>query len=194
MTEITPRLAPDALRFHSGLRHPETAKMYPAMIARVVDVRGAFVGVHRTYLAASAPGAWGKAKVAHPKLTLGAVKGGAIRLFAESETLGVAEGIEDALSAHVLSGLPVWACVDAGKLAAVQLPFGVAHVTIFADRDKPQSEPGKVRAPEGVGVKRARELAARLQGEARRVRIVVPASGAKDFNDELVAKRNGAPS
>ena len=57
------------------------------------------------------------------------------------------EGIEDAMSAHAQTGVPVWAAMDAGKLAAVQLPFEVGEVVIFADRDKPQA-----RYPQGIGV------------------------------------------
>ena len=49
--------------------------------------------------------------------------------------MGVAEGIETALSASLLYQLPVWACCNQGLLRQWQPPEGCTHVTIFGDND-----------------------------------------------------------
>ena len=62
--------------------------------------------------------------------------GGAIRLFQPVDgVLGIAEGIETALAAHCLTGLPVWATCTADALARVVIPQAVQKVVIFADND-----------------------------------------------------------
>jgi DNA primase len=196
---VTP--VPAVLRFHPALSHPEfldpithrPLRTWPGLVARVDCRSGTFAGIHRTYLAAS-----GSAIVQDPdlqarklaKLSLGSLVGGAIRLSPMTHTVGVAEGIEDALSAHLLTGLPVWSCVDNGKLMRVELPLAIPNVAIFADRDPPQTTPGKLYAPEGVGLRAARQLAARLRAEGRAVRIYLPSGERHDFNDELVARRD----
>lgn len=193
---------PAVLRFHPALPHPafidpatrRPQRTWPAMIARVDSPSGAFVGIHRTYLAAVGPGRVAQdgelraRKLA--KLSLGPLLGGAIRLAGVTAVVGVAEGIEDALSARCLFGLPVWSCLDNGKLAGVQLPAALREVVIFADRDRPQIAPGRTRAPEGVGLRAARRLAERLRAEGRRAKILLPAVGWHDFNDQLAARQD----
>ena len=198
---VTP--VPAALRFHPALSHPEfldpitrrPLRTWPGLVARVDLPSGAFAGVHRTYLTAAGGTVVQDTelkarKVA--KLSLGALVGGAIRLSRATDTVGVAEGIEDALSAHHLTGLPAWSCVDSGKLMRVELPPGIREVVIFADRDPPQMAPGKLYAPEGVGMRAARRLAARLRARGCRVHILLPGAGRHDFNDELTARQGVA--
>lgn len=195
---------PAELRLHPRLSHQDhlgaaspnqgrrPTRTWVGMVARVVGVRGQFLGVHRTYLVEAGEGRVIqdpdlKAKKS-AKLTLGECRGGAIRLFPyESGELGLSTGIETSISAHILSGLPVWPCLDDGKMRAIKLPIEVEAVCLFCDRDKPQTQPGKVWAPEGVGVRSGRLLAARLRDEAHvPVRLLVPRAGdgVKDFNDE----------
>ena len=89
--------------------------------------------IHRTYL--DEPGK--KASVPKPKMFMpGRVPaGGAVRLGPVAETMGIAEGIETALAASSIHGIPVWATLSAGALTKWQPPFGVKHVIIFADVD-----------------------------------------------------------
>ena len=61
-------------------------------------------------------------------------KGSAIRLAAPDKVLGIAEGIETALAATKLTGIPCWAAVCAHGLEHWEPPDGVA-VTIFGDND-----------------------------------------------------------
>jgi DNA primase len=167
------------------LRHPDTgAALHPVMLARVDGPDGRFRAVHRTFLAPRPDGGFGKLQVDAAKLTLGPLPGGAIRLFPAAGHLALAEGIETALAVHALTGLPVWACIAAEILAAVDLPFDVGAVTIFADRDKPRPP----RHPEGHGVAAARQLAARLRPMAVRVEIRAPLPPHTDYADVLAER------
>jgi putative DNA primase/helicase len=103
-----------------------------------------------------------------------------VRLFAPRETLGIAEGIETALAARALSGIPVWSAVSVGGYARLRnLPEGVRRLVIFGDRDE-----------SFAGQKGAYELAERIGREHPGVRVEVrlpPETGA-DWNDVLLAK------
>lgn len=191
---------PPVLRFHPRLSHPEfrdpttrqPLRTWPGLVARVDSPHGTFAGIHRIYLAANGTGIVQDAELKArrlAKLSLGVLVGGAIRLISGVDAIGLAEGIEDALSAHILTGLPVWSCVDSGKLMRVELPRGVGDVTIFADRDRPQVAPGRLYAPDGIGLRAARHLKARLEAEGRSVRVLLPSGDRHDFNDELVVRR-----
>ena len=69
--------APDALRFHPGLKHP-SGGIWPAMVALVTrGSDGKPLAIHRTYLARDGIG---KAPVAPQKMMLGPCRGGAVRL------------------------------------------------------------------------------------------------------------------
>ena len=90
------------------------------------------------------------------------------------EILTVAEGVEDALAAWVLTTYPAWAALSAGNMAALNLPAQFRQVIICAD-----AEP--------VGIDAARKLASRLRTEGREARVLVPEAG-KDANDVLRAR------
>ena len=122
-----------ALRFSPALSYPQTPEPFPCLVARVQDAHGDFLGVQRTYLAADGAG---KANVEEPRLSLGPVGGGAVRL-AEPEhgRLLVGEGIETTASAMALFELPGWAVLGAPGLQIVELPRCIRDVLIAADRD-----------------------------------------------------------
>ena len=67
---------PDLL-FHPDLTYWDTRTGYPALIAIVRDAAGEQIAIHRTYLA---PDGSGKADVPKPRMMLGSVAGGAVRL------------------------------------------------------------------------------------------------------------------
>ncbi|ADW21638.1 toprim domain-containing protein [Thermus scotoductus] len=139
----------------------------PFMLARVLDLRGQVVGLHMTELLPDGSGRKAKrlAKGSHPQ-------GGAIRLYAlrPGEPLALTEGIETGLAVHQATGWPVWACVSAGGLAAVQLPAEAREVVICADHDQ-------------AGLEAAHKLARRLLSEGRRVRVAVPPREGMDWLD-----------
>ena len=114
-----------------------TNKYPPSLCAAVSDVRTAKpISLHFTRLATDGHG---KAGTEQDKLLLAGhrKKGGCIRLWPdEAVTYGLAigEGIETCLAAaHLFT--PVWACVDAGNLAAFPVLAGIDCLTIYADHD-----------------------------------------------------------
>jgi putative DNA primase/helicase len=109
-------------------------RKYTCMIARVMTVDGLPATLHCTYLENGK-----KADVPSPRKLLPKAKdfkGGAVRLFKEGPTLGIAEGIETALAAAELYRMPVWASLNAGNLQDFQPPPGTKKVIVFADRDE----------------------------------------------------------
>ena len=150
------------------LRYPEGGE-HPAIIAPVTGAGGALEGIQRTYLTANGH----KLPVRDPKLSLGRVRGGAIRLADPAAELVLCEGLEDGLSlAQELPGAHVWAAPGAGMLAAMSLPSIVSRVIIAADNDAP-GEQAALRAAE------------RFAREGRHVRIMRPDAAYNDWNDQL---------
>jgi putative DNA primase/helicase len=101
-------------------------------------------------------------------------RGGAIRLFEADVCMGVAEGIETALSASLLFKMPVWACANEGLLRAWVPPAGAQRITIFGDNDS-----------SFVGQSAAYHLAWRLGRAKYHVRVEIPPSPDWDWNDVL---------
>ena len=66
---------------------------------------------------------------------------GAVQLAWPDDVLGIAEGIETALSAAQLFGIPTWACLGASRMATVKIPDSVKTVRIFADNDEAGRRP-----------------------------------------------------
>lgn len=164
---------PAALRF-ARLRYGKEG-VRPCLVCAVRDPGGAVTGIQRIWLADDGRG---KAAVPQPKLSLGRVRGGAIRLGDPDGTgrVTVCEGPEDGLSLAAMLGGPVWVAAGATFLPAMQFPPEVRSVLIGADNDP---------AGRDAADKAARAFAAR--GLA--VRILRPLDGFKDFNDELRGER-----
>jgi len=164
--------APDLL-FHADLTDYDAKRGWPGMVAIVRDGAGVPTGgIHRTFLLED-----GSAKAPAGKKMLDTVAGGSVRLatLPEDGHLGIAEGIETALSAQAIFGVPTWAALSADGLRRWQWPDGVARVTIFADAGD-------------AGRQAAATLADRLNAASIPNRIVGPLHG-DDFNDDL---RHGA--
>ena len=160
---------PNALRFHTGLKHP-SGGVWPAMLALVTrGYDGAPLAIHRTFLARDGAG---KAAVEPSKMMLGPCRGGVVRLAEPGDVLMVAEGIETCLAAMLASGHPAWAALSTCGLRALDLPKNVLDVIVLADGDD-------------AGETAARDCAFRWKGEGRRVRIARPPQG-MDFNDMLL--------
>ncbi|WP_144186618.1 DUF7146 domain-containing protein [Elioraea rosea] len=163
-----------ALRYLPADRHTESGHVGPVMLAAACDVAGTIRATHRTWLQ---PDGAGKASVDPPRKTLGHPLGCAVRLMPAIDEVVLAEGLETALSASVLFGLPAWACLSAGGLEAVRLPETIRDVVIAADRDV-----------HGEGERAAETLAMRLAREGRAVRIALPNTPGTDFNDFLIER------
>ena len=146
----------------------------PAMIAafgvphepepgRLVIADDAVRGVHITRLA---PDGMGKAGSDFDKIMIGRSVGSPIVLAPANDLLGIAitEGIEDALSVHLATGLGAWAAGSASRLPALvdAIPAYIESVTILVDDD-------------ANGRHHAGELAGRLLGRGVQVRQCCPA-------------------
>lgn len=137
---------PPTLRFHPRLRYPISGLSFPALVAGVAQVPDhAVIAVQRTFLL---PGGHGKAQVSTPKMCLGALDRGALRLAAAGPVLGIAEGIETALSAMQLHGLPVWVSLGVGRMKNVDFPREVERIIIFGDRGEAGERFAKVAGEE----------------------------------------------
>lgn len=123
------------LRFCESLRHP-SGHAGPGLVALVTDIQSrAAISLHRTWVSPNG----NKADVIPARLLLGGHRksGGVIRLYpdeAVSRGLGIAEGIETALSLAQVHK-PVWALIDAGNLATFAPLAGVESLTIAVDHD-----------------------------------------------------------
>lgn len=164
---------PDQLRFHPQCWHGPSASRWPAMVALVEGGEG--FAVHRTYLR---PDGGGKAGLlGGDKLMLGATAGGAVRLSGGASRLGVAEGIESALS--LLCGLlagpaQVWAALSTSGMRSLRLPEQIGQLVIAGDGDQPGREAAHV-------------LADRAHALGWQVSLIDPGEGA-DCNDILTGK------
>jgi putative DNA primase/helicase len=101
--------------------------------------------------------------------------GSAVRLAPAAETMGIAEGIESALAAAKLFGMPVWAALSDNGLAKFEPPTIAEHLVIMADNDDNMA-----------GQRAAYALASRLR---TRVEVRIPEEADTDWNDALL---NGA--
>ena len=147
----------------------------PAMLARVNGPDGEFLAVHRTWLTPDGR----KAELRDPKMSLGPIRGGAVRLAPASAVLAIAEGIENALTA-IAAGYAAWSAVSAGGIPNVMLPRLVEEVVVVADNDA-----------NGVGQRAAQRGAERWRAERRRVRIALTTCEGEDLNDMLVSNNGG---
>lgn len=167
------------LQFHPDLTHWETKSGYAAMLGIVRDRSGEVVGLHRTYLDEQADGTVSKAAVAKPRMMLGRVAGGAVRLAPVNgeAALGICEGIETGLAVmKACPGLAVWATLSTSGLEQVQLPPEAKRVIILADHDE-----------SGAGLRAAETAARYLRMEGREAVIALPPEVGQDFNDLLLA-------
>lgn len=126
---------PACIRIHHTLpyRHDDGAiTRHPAMIAKVQDIDGNGVAIHRTYLT----GDGRKASVPSAKKIIGGLSHhSAIRLMPPAECMGIAEGIETALCAFLRFGVPTWAAISANGLEKWMPPGGTSRVMVFGDND-----------------------------------------------------------
>jgi len=104
----------------------------------------------------------------NPKRLLGLPADGAVRLAPATADLGLAEGIEDAVSAAAWFDVPVWAVLGAQRYASVAIPQTVRRVIVYADQDEAAT----------IGLEKA---LAHLEANGRQFVIRLPPSH-KDWN------------
>lgn len=160
----------DALRFVPSLQCSGEPRNFPAMLATLTAPDGDACQIHRTYLTARGC----KAPIKSPRRMMPGIvaKGAAVRLTEVTTELGIAEGIETALSATALTGIPCWAALNADMLRNWQPPNVVTRVVIFADNDE-----------NFAGQEAGFALARRMIAEGRAANVSCPDGVGEDWND-----------
>ena len=162
-----------ALRFHLSVTSLDDQRRRPTLVAAIADHTGALQGVQVTLLS---PTGAGKAAVATPRRVIGAMRGGAVQFTPAEPDLVIAEGVETALSAAAVFGVPAWAALSASNLAEFTPPAVVKRLIIAADRDAP-------------GLDAAETLASRM---AHRLEVSIrPPDDFEDWNAAAAAQSRG---
>lgn len=146
---------------------------YDAMIGRVKQL-GKPITYHVTYLDSGL-----KANVPNPKKVMSPIErltNGAIELFDYSHELGVAEGVETALSCYELFKVPTWAALNANSLQNFVIPEGVTKLHIFGDND----------AGSMTGQKAAEMLRQKCEFQGVEAVEMIPSTPGFDWNDVLL--------
>ncbi|MEM9763948.1 MAG: toprim domain-containing protein [Pseudomonadota bacterium] len=165
----------DALRFHPRCHYWRNTEgdagepeAWPALLAKVTDLRGTFTGLHRTWLD---PETMDKARLDPNRKALGHLRGHGVRIGRPTDLLAVGEGLETMLSLRMaLPGLPVVAALSASHLAAFVRPMRIKRLYIAADSDE-------------AGRRAAGQLVERMQAEGIEPFVLV--SRLKDTNEDL---------
>jgi putative DNA primase/helicase len=163
---------PKCLRTGMRVRHSgPPVTWHPAMLAMVTDASGKPATIHKTYITTDGK----KAPVDKPRMfCAGSLPSSwAVRLAAPGPVMGVAEGIETALAAAKLFGVPTWSALNADGVEKFEPPIETQRLIIFGDNDA-----------NGRGQRAAYTLAARLSGKVE-VEIRMPEQSDTDWNDLL---------
>tara|TARA_R110000868_G_scaffold408153_1_gene690546 strand:- start:728 stop:1531 length:804 start_codon:yes stop_codon:yes gene_type:complete len=166
--------ASDQLRYlaRTPLGPRGAVQFLPAMLAAITTDVG-IIAVHRTFLDVRSGRLAGFER---PKRALGSLGCGAVRLVpAQQGRLGLAEGIESALSAMQLFGIPCWATLGNERFGLVAIPESVGELHLFIDND----------AGGALAEQRARKAHA---APHRVIHSRAPASPGFDWNDELKSR------
>ena len=156
----------------NAIREGTSTHGRPVMVCKIVDHMGErAVNLHLTFLTDDGKKAdiTPNKKVMPGKLPPGC----AIRLGPVKPVMGVAEGIETAISAAIMYDMPVWACVNGTLLSQWIPPEGVEQVTVFGDNDV-----------NFTGQAKAYHLANRLEVQyKRKTCVLIPPVPGDDWND-----------
>ena len=144
------------LRFHPAMPYKEDDNSkwvkLPCMLAVYRDKNGKALTLHRTFLK---PDGSGKADVSRPKMVMAPprdMRGGYIVLDKPhvantGKYIGIAEGIENALSAREAMGCAMFCGFSDRLMAMTNFPEEVTNVFVFADKE-----------PSGAGMAAAEAL------------------------------------
>ena len=136
------------VKFHKSLTVKDKDGKYvgkfPGLLSLITtsDDRPRSVTFHRTFLTPDGRKISEVLKNVEAKKLMSVPKekslaGASIRLgLLDGAVLGVAEGIETALAASVLHGIPVWAAANAWMVEEFVPPEGITKVIVFADKDR----------------------------------------------------------
>lgn len=181
--KLRPKPVPSALRGHKRVWCTETQTRRPAVLAAISAADGAITALQRIWVSEqflsdggiSPPKGSRATDLAAGKKTIGPMGSGAVRLAEPREVVGLAEGIETALSAAQIFRIPVWAALGAQRLGAVTLPKIVRQVIICGDNGS-------------AGEKAAMAAVSAYQRRGYAAEAAFPDRGA-DFNEMLIAAK-----
>lgn len=165
------RLRSAVLRYHPAppLGAGKAVRFMPAILA-AISYRRQFLGVQRIFLQPNGR----PAPMAKHKRTLGRPRNGAVVLSPATDVLGLAEGVENALSASALLDVPVWATLGAERLDRVDIPEEVIRLILLADNGRAGRR----------AVDRARE---RYVRPGRKIVVMWPPAPFNDWNQLLLS-------
>ncbi len=158
---------PKTLRYHPALLHPDIGQHLPAMVAAVADAGRKVTGIQRIFLTMDGR----KAPLTRPKLTLGTLRGNAVRLALTTDRVWLTEGVEDGLALMQMMGEPAWAVLGTSGYKTVELPDHIRQVILAPDGDD-------------AGQDVIQEAAKHLASQGREVRAAKLPAG-KDWVDVL---------
>ena len=148
----------------------------PALIGGVTNGADEIVAVQRIFLR---DGGRAKAKMKKPKLSLGRVKGGALKLDgilpnrSEIPEIIITEGPEDGLSlAQELPDRRVWVALGTAMMPEIEYPPEARKIVIAGQNDD-------------AGAAAVQAAAGRLIDFGYTVKSIFPATQFKDWNDQL---------
>jgi hypothetical protein len=166
-----------SLRFHPRLfvGHRRQGASFPALMAAITTDEG-LVALQRTFLTIDGH----KAPIEGARRMLCSPGKGAVRLSApRGGQLGLAEGIETALSAEALHAIPCWATCGVENFAKVAIPQSVHTLWLFLDN--------------GLGGDRAENLIRTRTDVEALLRACRPREGYGDWNDMAIARAAQVP-
>lgn len=135
----------------------DQGRHHPALLAKITDQTGKFVGIEAQYLQ---PNGARTTRLRFNRKTVGHLlpyAGIAVRIDKAAPEMVVGEGIASALSASDEYDLPCWALLSSNNYDNFVPPSGLKELVIAAERDR-------------VTLKKIEALQARLEGQGIRVR------------------------
>ena len=182
---LDPAAFPDlsrAVRFAPRCWHASSKAERPTLIAALTDEAGQVLAIQRLYLTADC-----RAKACKP-MSLGKISGLAIKLGPPTDTLYVAEGLEDAMTAQQASeaNSSAWAAAGSSNMPNLVLPVATKTVVFLGQNDKDNPNQRDKTFEQNLA-----KAAPKLLSEGKAVRVAWPPVGVPDVN-ELVRGRTGA--
>lgn len=179
---------PRVIRHHPGMDYWEENQdrvfvkkgTHPGMIAAVQAPDDRVCNIWRTFLTQEGTkAAYDDAKKAAGRFL---APGGAVRLFEpEGDELGIAEGIENALKAWTLYGIPTWPTLNANGMKTFILPKKyvgrIKRLRIFGDNDAPDMHGRR------AGNDAAKALKERMAVDGVHAIIILPRGTSYDLAD-----------
>lgn len=158
-------------------RNKETGasgKRCPALILGAQDRGGKIVGVQHIFLTEDGR----KAPMRNPKLSLGQLRGSAVRLGPPARRIILVEGPEDGMTIFKKPArFPVWITTGTGMMPFVDLPDEVEHITLAGDNN-------------AAGRAAVEKSTITYQAQGRTVDSIFPSPIFEDFNDEHLGIAN----